>query len=153
MKTCFKCNKEKPLEDFYKHPQMADGRVNKCKECNKLDVRKNRKDNIEYYHEYDRKRGTLPHRVAASKAYQKPEAGKASCAKSKKKWLAANADKRAAHIILGNAVRGGRIEKPDNCPICWATVRINGHHDDYTLPLEVRWCCSKCHRDIHKGLV
>ena len=40
-KTCFKCNLEKKLEDFYKHPQMPDGRVNKCKECNKKDTRDN----------------------------------------------------------------------------------------------------------------
>ena len=40
-KICFKCNLEKKLEDFYKHPQMPDGRVNKCKECNKKDTRDN----------------------------------------------------------------------------------------------------------------
>jgi hypothetical protein len=40
-KNCFKCNLEKKLEDFYKHPQMPDGRVNKCKECNKKDIRDN----------------------------------------------------------------------------------------------------------------
>jgi hypothetical protein len=40
-KTCFKCNLEKKLEDFYKHPRMPDGRVNKCKECNKKDTRDN----------------------------------------------------------------------------------------------------------------
>lgn len=54
MKTqiCFKCNLEKPLEDFYKHPQMPLGRVRKCKECNKLDIRidyiKNREKKLEY---------------------------------------------------------------------------------------------------------
>lgn len=36
-KKCFKCGKEKDLNDFYKHPQMPDGHVNKCKECNKID--------------------------------------------------------------------------------------------------------------------
>jgi hypothetical protein len=42
-KTCFKCSVEKKLEDFYKHNKMPDGRVNKCKDCNKKDVRDNYK--------------------------------------------------------------------------------------------------------------
>jgi hypothetical protein len=45
-KVCFKCGRNLPLSSFYKHPEMGDGHLNKCKECTKADVRGNYDKNI-----------------------------------------------------------------------------------------------------------
>jgi hypothetical protein len=39
IKTCFVCGVEKPLLEYYKHPRMKDGHLNKCKDCTKKNVR------------------------------------------------------------------------------------------------------------------
>ena len=37
-KVCFKCGRLLPLDSFYKHSQMGDGHLNKCKDCTKKDA-------------------------------------------------------------------------------------------------------------------
>lgn len=135
MKKCFKCGVEKQLDEFYKHPQMKDGRVNKCKECNKKDVRDNRSKNLDYYRDYDNRRfKENGSRSRPSKAYRKDN--------PKKYW---------AHTALSNAVRDGKIVRPQSCDQCGENHRsIHGHHDDYDKPLDVRWLCPPCHFAWHK---
>lgn len=56
MKKCFKCDVLQPIDNFYKHRQMSDGHINKCKSCNKLDVRRNYSLKKDYYKQYDQNR-------------------------------------------------------------------------------------------------
>lgn len=154
VKKCFKCFIEKPLNDFYKHAKMADGYLGKCKECTKIEARKNRNDNIDEYRAKDRKRANEPKRVKLRKEVAErwkndPELKKRS-AEFKKAWQNKNAIKRAAHIITGNAIsRGDLLKQP--CEVC-GKKKVDAHHDDYEKPLEVRWLCKKHHAEHHKQL-
>ena len=46
-KRCFKCGLLLPLTEFYAHPEMGDGHLNKCKSCARMDVHKNYMKKIE----------------------------------------------------------------------------------------------------------
>lgn len=155
MKECFKCGTVKPLSDFYNHKQMADGHLNKCKDCTKRDVKRNRDDNVEYYRGYDSWRYENDPKVKERHIkYSKTESCAISMRESSARWRARNPNARAAHIILGNAVRGGRIDKPVNCSCCGKFTpsrRLHGHHHDYAKPLDVTWLCDICHAALHKG--
>jgi hypothetical protein len=136
-KKCFKCGAEKPLTSFYKHPQMADGHVNKCKECNKRDVRENRLAKLEYYREYDNMR------------WQNDQSRRQVQYERTRQWNEKHPDKYRAHNAVTNAVRDGRLKK-EPCEVCGAAY-VHGHHDDYSKPLEVRWLCPSHHRQLHLG--
>jgi hypothetical protein len=150
MKVCRECKTEKPLSDFYKHPQMADGHLNKCAECVKSRVTKHREANLEKIQAYDKMRSKQPHRLQAIKDYAKTEAGKLTKKKAMSAYHARYPMKRAAHVITGNAVRSGKLIPESSCSICNSTEKIEGHHDDYTKPLDVRWLCEKCHKQWHR---
>lgn len=131
LKQCFKCKFIKPLSEFYKHPQMADGHLNKCKECAKLDSTNHRNDNIEKVRDYDRKRGSRH-----DKDY---------C----QKYRARYPNKYKAHTLTGNAIRDMRLFK-EPCEVCGAEKDVHAHHDDYLKPLNVRWLCSPHHSQWHR---
>lgn len=150
-KQCIACKKELPLESFYAHPQMKDGTLNKCKECVKTAVILNRAKKLDYYRQYDRDRANLPQRVEGRLKYAQTQAGKESSRSAKAKWVRDNALKRAAHVLLSNSIRDGKVVKPSKCE-CGKEGKIHGHHDDYTQPLAVRWLCAKCHAEVHKQI-
>ena len=132
MKICFKCNIEKPLSEFYKHSEMKDGHLNKCKECAKNDTRKEYRNNVEERREYEKKRNSTQERKDAAREKQRLH-------------RANNPEKYKARTAVGNALRDKRIFKKP-CEYCGSEERVQGHHKDYSKPLEVTWVCFQCHR-------
>ena len=60
-------------------------------------------------------------------------------------------EKVRARNILRCAVYSKRICKPNICENCMKEFnRIEGHHDDYSKPLEVKWLCVTCHKELHR---
>ena len=145
-KVCRSCGQIKEISEFYKHPKMADGHLNKCKECQKANSREARSKNIERYREHDRNRSNLPHRIEARKQYQKSERGKEAHSRASRLWAKQHPNRRAAHHILSSALRDGKvIELP--CFICGK--KAHAHHPDYDRPLDVIWLCPLHHKEAH----
>jgi ribosomal protein S27AE len=148
MKDCFKCYCAKPLSEFYAHKQMADGHLNKCKECTKKDVSANRSANLERYLAYSRTVAMLPHRVKARKAYAKTPAGRAAKLEWQKRSRQLNAIKHAARAAVAYAIKKGVLTRQE-CEACGAS-KAEAHHDDYSKPLAVRWLCTTHHTAHHR---
>lgn len=131
MKECFKCKKYLPLSGFYKHKQMGDGHLNKCKSCAKLDVCVHRSKNLDKIRAYDRKRGSRKSKEYALSYREKYP------------------NKYRAHNMVNNAIRDGKLFK-EPCEACFDIHKLHAHHDDYLKPLNVRWLCSKHHSQWHR---
>ncbi len=151
MKKCFKCERELPMSEYYSHPRMADGHLNKCKDCTKQDtadrIARKQKDPEWVIGEAARcrEKGNRARREGRNKK-QSPENRKASLLK----WGLANPQKRKAHFAVSNAIRDGKIKRKP-CEVCGSTDS-EAHHDDYSKPLDVMWLCPKHHAERHVHL-
>ncbi len=56
-------------------------------------------------------------------------------------------EKRKAHYIMGNAIRDGELTRKP-CEVC-GSLNSQGHHEDYSKPLDVIWYCPKHHAERH----
>jgi hypothetical protein len=130
MKTCFKCGQSLPRSEFYKHSEMGDGLLGKCKSCTRRDVCNHRAENIERIRRYDIDRSMLPHRVKARASYHE-------------KYSQLFPDRIKATYAVNWAVRSGRLAK-EPCSVC-GNARSQAHHGDYSKPLEVVWLCKPHH--------
>lgn len=133
MKVCSKCNQEKSLTEFYKHPHNRDGLSGQCKKCKNI-----------YTSNYIK-----THRVQFN----------ISCAKWKRKQSIEyhtkikrthrknNPLKYKARTMITNLLVTGKLKKQP-CEECGSN-KSQAHHDDYSKPLEIKWLCRNHHLQIH----
>jgi hypothetical protein len=145
-KQCKKCNQTLPIESFYAHQAMKDGRLNYCIACVKARIAEHRQKNLDKVRAYDRKRGRTEERKLKNKEYQQSK--KELAKKWRQAWIEKNTHKRKAHLAVQCAKARGLIkQKP--CEIC-GIQKSEAHHPDYNKPLEVIWLCSKHHGELHR---
>ena len=137
-KECFKCQTVKAIEEFYKHSKMADGHLNKCKECCKHDVKTHRVNNLDRIRAYDRARAKTDERIKQA-------------IEINREWRKQDKRRQVAHSAVARAIKSGNLVRQP-CEVC-SELKSVGHHDDYDKPLDVRWFCQACHVQHHKSII
>ena len=158
IKKCFKCELEKPLEEFSKRRSSTDGRGSYCKQCDNERCRKYKRNNrkkisenrAKYYrlnkdHENERNKKWQSNnkdkvkKISSRWRQNNPKKAKETC----KKWCINNPDKcrnKAARYRakkLNATLNGYDAEIKEiykNCP--------DGYHVDHIVPLRHSRVCG-----------
>jgi len=151
-KTCFKCNLEQELSSYQKDKANKDGLKGTCKKCLSTYHRIYKGENsIIRNSEY-----RLKHAQAQKKYRDKKKLNgtykyyRGNRTLQSERWRnkQENKIKKSAHDKLYLAMkRGNIIKKP--CVVC-NDLKSNGHHEDYSKPLDVIWLCNKHHYEHHQ---
>lgn len=162
-KTCTRCGASKPLSEFYKWKRSKDGLTAACKEC----IRAARREYVAEHHEEVKAGLRAWHHtnrekaVARSRAYweannerlrqQKREhyaANREKIAQEGAAYRAANPEKMEARRLLKLAIECGELVR-EPCLFC-DDLQSEGHHHDYSKPLDVTWLCKRHHGLAHR---
>jgi hypothetical protein len=133
LKYCGLCKERKPVGAFHRDRSRSDGLQSYCKDCRKTIEKNRRRNPVERARSVQLWRQRHPERAAAKgREFRKrrPEIVN-------------------AHNAVARALKTGRLTKPESCEACGAGGRLEGHHPDYSKPLDVRWLCVGCHYAEH----
>lgn len=140
-KECKKCHIIKELKYFTKHNKCLNGVTNKCLSCDSIYKQEYLKNNPKYLES---------HRISDRKTHIKSRL----LNKNKKKKEASDYRKSfperiRAMNLLNNALRSGKLKRC-KCRDC-DKINTQGHHPDYSKPLNVIWLCPSHHKLEHLG--
>lgn len=179
MRKCTKCeiNKEEKKE-FYQWRVERNTFSTICRICRNEQTRKVAKSdksrlNLKLYREinreslrnYKRAYGKKNEEKIALQVHKNYLKNKEKFLQTSKRWRADNPDKyRKSYIksmkkhslktparkILAYNIEMGRLIVPKICEHCSREKKLDGHHTDYSKPLEVTWLCKECHGYEHR---
>jgi hypothetical protein len=144
-KFCNGCRTVKPLTEFRFGMRHGTRKPkSRCRECMKADERSPERRKVKYA--YAKRPGgrDTPYHKRAMKARSK-------------RWAKKYPEKDKTKALVRKAIRTGELVKPNRCEKCGdiplphknGQSRIEGHHADYSKPLDVTWLCSPCHLKLH----
>lgn len=169
---CKECRKKKYKKALDKDPQCYIRYAKKYRESNRKLINDRAKES---YHV-----DTEKWKTTAKKSYQKNkdkiaeknrivredpgflEKNRVACKKWRTKnievyrkfikvWRVNNREKLSAHSKVKRAVANGLLIRSLICEQCKTDKGImEGHHEDYSKPLEVQWLCKLCHGNKRK---
>ncbi len=124
LKGCTRCKKWLSLGSFHKDSSRWDGLQATCKTC----------------------------KLETKSLWGSTDAGQMSRRAEFERTKRLYPDKYLARYTSNNARARGKLV-PSACVVCSATENIEGHHDDYAKPLDVRWLCRQCHNKHHRSML
>jgi hypothetical protein len=161
MKECIRCGDTKPIAEFGK--TSAGNPRSWCLECHRAykaawkktakgraseaRSRVNRKSKIEEWRKENVERVREINRKAGRRYYERNK--EKMSAKARRRRIEQPEKWRAVRMV-NDALFFGILTKPSRCEACNDLKRkLQGHHDDYWRPLDVRWLCPPCHAQHH----
>lgn len=146
MKYCSGCNENKDLAMFGKNLSTEDGLMYKCRACLSA-YQKARRERLNASKPPDWKQKSKD-KLVYQREWRAKHPGYHT--QRKKDWYAQHKDRVKVKDAVKYAVKTGKLVKTP-CEVC-GEVRVEGHHPDYSKPLNVVWLCRKHHQEIHSSL-
>ena len=148
-KRCTDCKQFRALSEFHKDKNSKDNYRHICKTCISIRDKKYREKRRKYsYRYYHTEEGE-----SIYKKYRLSARGKQVHKKSHQKYCENNPKKRKAKVAVNNAIRAGKILRPDSfcCQNCPEQARQYHHWLGYEPKnwFDIIPICRPCHCKIH----
>lgn len=140
-KQCSICKIYKRFTEFSKCNQKKDGLRQYCNDCNNIRQRS-------YYKKYMNDPEVYEKRRTSVALYMQRKRNDPSYVAKEKECTVIYPERARARAKLRRNVSNGKIKKLP-CQIC-GDYQSEGHHEDYSKPLDVIWLCRTHHLEIHR---